>query len=146
MNTSRDTENYHGHKPISTRMHGVLDYVLGAVLLLAPNLFGFADADGPAVWVPRLIGALAIMQALVTRFELGLVKLMPMKFHLFNDFAAGAFLAASPWLLNFYDSANQRLWVPNLIAGIGILIVTAMTEKYPRSLSIDDRSRREVHA
>lgn len=149
MNHSRDTDTdtvRHDHKPISTRMHGMLDYVVGLVLLLAPNLFGFADADSAAVWVARLIGCLTILQAIITRYELGLLKLVPMRLHLFNDFVAGAFLAASPWLLNFYDAANQRLWVPHLAAGIAILIVTALTEKYPRTLSLGDRAHREAHA
>lgn len=132
------------HKPVTTRTHGMLDYVLGPVLFLAPNIFGFADLDGPAVWVPRLIGALTLLQAIVTRFELGLLKVMPMRFHLFNDYAAGAFLAASPWLFRFYDPANQRLWLPHLIAGLAILIVTAMTEKAPRQ--VEARDHRTAHA
>lgn len=132
-------------KPVTTRVHGILDYVLGPVLFLAPNIFGFAEVQGPAVWVPRLIGALVILQAIVTRFEVGVVKLMPMRFHLFNDYAAGIFLAASPWLLRFYDPANQRLWVPHLVAGLAIVIVTAMTEKAPRSMS-ESASPRQAHA
>jgi len=132
-------------KPVTTRTHGILDYVLGLVLFLAPNLFGFADVEGPAVWVPRLIGALTLLQAITTRFELGLIKLMPMRVHLFNDYAAGIFLAASPWLLRFYDSANQRLWLPHLAAGIAIVVVTAMTEKAPRSLAAG-APRHQAHA
>jgi hypothetical protein len=134
-------------RPITTLTHGVLDYVLGVVLFFVPNLLGFADLDGPAVWVPRLIGALSILQAIVTRYELGLVKLMPMRFHLFNDFAAGVFLAVSPWLLRFYDSANERLWLPHVVAGVAIVIVTAMTQRHPRRLYAgDDGKRREAHA
>ena len=147
MNTSTEIDRGHDRRPVTTRTHGVADYAVGAVLLLVPNLLGFAHVEGPAVWVPRLIGALSILQAIITRYELGLIKLMPMKFHLFNDFAVGAFLAASPSLLRFYDSANQRLWVPHLVAGIGILIITAMTEKHPRSLDVRGGSRRgEAHA
>jgi hypothetical protein len=140
MNTTRNNT-----KPVTTRTHGILDYVLGPVLFLAPNLFGFADVEGPAVWVPRLIGALALVQAIVTRFEVGLVKLLPMRFHLFNDYAAGIFLAASPWLLSFHDPANQRLWVPHVIAGVAILVVTALTEKAPRGVPVDTMSR-HAHA
>ncbi len=126
-------------------MHGILDYILGALLLLAPNLLGFAHLDGAAVWVPRIIGAVTILQSIVTRYELGLIKLMPMRVHLINDYLAGAFLAASPWLFGFYDPANQRLWVPHLVVGLGVLIVTAMTEKYPRNLTATD-ARPAAHA
>jgi hypothetical protein len=146
MNT-RENETHSSdvrHKPVTTRTHGILDYALGPVLFLAPNIFGFADMEGPAVWVPRLIGALTLLQAIVTRYEVGLVKMMPMRFHLFNDYAAGAFLAASPWLFRFYDPANQSLWLPHLIAGLSILIVTALTEKAPRHWHA--REHRAAHA
>ena len=41
-------------------MHGVIDYVLGVLLILAPFALGFAD-NGPAQWVPITLGAAAIL-------------------------------------------------------------------------------------
>jgi hypothetical protein len=120
-------------KIIPTRVHGILDYAVGLILLFAPNIFGFADVQGPAVWVPRVIAILALLQSLMTRYELGLVKVLPMRMHLAVDYVAGLLLAASPWLFRFYDPANQRLWTPHLIAGVAIFLVTLMTEKEPRA-------------
>ncbi|HEY0548251.1 MAG TPA: SPW repeat protein [Verrucomicrobiae bacterium] len=120
-------------KILPTRVHGMLDYPVGLILLLAPNIFGFADAQGAAVWVPRVIGILTLIQSLMTRYELGLVKVLPMRMHLGVDYAAGILLAASPWLFRFYDPTNQRLWVPHVIAGVAIFLVTLMTEREPRA-------------
>jgi len=34
---------------IPTKVHGILDYVVGVALIAAPWLFGFANVGGPAV-------------------------------------------------------------------------------------------------
>ena len=134
------------NRPITTRGHGMLDYPLGLVLLLTPNLLGFADVGGAAVWVPRIIGILTLVQSIFTRYELGLVKVLPMRMHLMNDYLAGAFLAASPWLFGFYDAVNQRIWLPHLIVGLGVLLATALTQKEPRQLRAGDRTHTPAHA
>jgi hypothetical protein len=124
----------------------MLDYPVGLALLFAPNLFGFAEMGGAAVLVPRIIGVITLVQSIFTRYELGVIKAMPMRMHLMNDYIAGVVLAASPWLFGFYDPANQRLWVPHLVVGLAILLVTAMTERSPRHLHVDDRGHRHAHA
>jgi hypothetical protein len=131
-------------KVLPTRVHGMLDYPVGLLLLLAPNLFGFAHLDGPAVWVPRVIGVLSLVQSLMTRYELGLIKVLPMRMHLMVDYIAGVLLAASPWLFGFYDPANQNIWVPHVIAGIALFLVTLMTESEPRQ--VVDRHHTPAHA
>jgi hypothetical protein len=83
-------------------------------LLAAPNLFGFAEVGGAAVWVPRVVGVIVLLQSICTRYELGLVKMLPMKMHLMNDYVASIFLAASPvalrlreWPLESVDAAPR---------------------------------------
>ncbi|TDU73152.1 SPW repeat-containing protein [Prosthecobacter fusiformis] len=108
-------------KPIPTSVHGMLDYPVGLLLLAAPNLFGFADQGGAAVLVPRLIGVIVIVQSLMTRYEAGVIKVLPMKIHLMNDYLAGALLLFSPWLFGFADSP-VNVWVPHVAAGLVVLI------------------------
>ena len=43
---------------IPTKVHGVLDYLVGAALIVAPWLFGFAGMGGPAVVIPIVQAAL----------------------------------------------------------------------------------------
>lgn len=119
-------------RPVSTYAHGVMDYVGGVVLLLAPNLFGFAD-DGPdaAIWVPRILGIAVLMQAVMTRYELGLAKLLPMRMHLWVDYVASLFLALSPWIFGFNDRA-PNVWLPHVIAGLGVFVMSLMTQHEPR--------------
>lgn len=118
-------------KNISTYAHGVIDYVVGFILLIAPNLFGFAHLGGPPVMVARLIGLVFILQALFTNFELGLFKLLPMRVHLFIDYVASIFLAISPWLFGF-NTDPKNVWVPHLLVGIALFVITLMTQTVPR--------------
>ncbi|HYF36946.1 MAG TPA: SPW repeat protein [Prosthecobacter sp.] len=118
-------------KIIPTLVHGILDYPVGLALLAAPQLFGFADSDGPQVLIPRLLGAVILLQSVMTRYELGMIKLLPMKAHLMNDYIGGALLAVSPWLFGFASQAPNR-WVPHLAFGLFILMTTAMTRTQPR--------------
>lgn len=100
-------------KHISSRSHGVLDYVVGALLLVAPFLFGFSE-DEPARNAAWIVGAGSLLYSLVTAYELSIAKIIPYRIHLGLDLAAGVFLAASPWLMGFAD----RIFALHLIVGL----------------------------
>lgn len=53
---------------IPLRMHMMGDLGLGAVLLLSPLIFGFADEGGPTRFMV-IAGALEILTALMTRWD-----------------------------------------------------------------------------
>jgi SPW repeat len=53
---------------IPLRMHLTGDLVLGAVLILSPLIFGFADEGGPTRFMV-IAGALELMTALMTRWD-----------------------------------------------------------------------------
>ncbi|HLU49613.1 MAG TPA: SPW repeat protein [Planctomycetota bacterium] len=112
---------------IPTRIHGVLDYLLGIVLILAPWLFGFA-ADGAETWVPVAVGIAILIYSFFTNYELGFVRSIPMGTHLTLDLLGGIFLAISPWLFGFAD----YVWVPHLVVGLVEIAAALMTESTPR--------------
>jgi hypothetical protein len=112
---------------IPTWLHGVLDYPLGLVLIAVPWLGGFADQTA-AMWVPVGIGIAMIVLSAMTRYEAGMVPILPMTTHLTFDALAGMLLASSPWLFGFAD----RVWMPHLIVGIGEFLAAMTTQVYPR--------------
>jgi len=118
-------------KHISSRSHGVLDYAAGVLLLVAPFLFGFADNE-PARNAAWIVGASALIYSLLTAYELGVVKLIPYRVHLGLDIAAGIFLAASPWLMDFADYIT---W-PHVTLGILEIGVALMSR--PAGATADD--------
>ena len=111
---------------ISTRTHGVLDYGIGLLLLVAPYLLGFATG-GPKQWVPMLVGAAIIGLALITDFELSVARIVPLPVHLGMDVAAGVLLLASPWLFGF---SNEVYW-PHVIVGLLEIGTGLMTRTTP---------------
>ncbi|HEX8281293.1 MAG TPA: SPW repeat protein [Chthoniobacterales bacterium] len=118
-------------KIISSTVHGILDYIVGLALLAAPNIFGFADGPTAAVWIPRILGLVILLQAIATDYELGVLRKLRFSMHLKNDYVAGLFLAASPWLFGFNKQPNN-VWMPHLVVGLFIFISTLMTNPQAR--------------
>jgi len=94
-------------------MHGVLDYLVGFLLIVAPWLLGFARG-GAETWTPVILGLGAIIYSLVTDYELGVAPVLSMKAHLLMDVVSGSLLAISPWLFRFSD----LVWLPHLVVGV----------------------------
>jgi hypothetical protein len=107
----------------------MLDYPVGIALIAAPWIFGFSDVGGAAVTVPIVIGALIIIQSLMTDYELSVADVLPLRMHLMLDVVAGAFLAASPWIFGFNDE-GANAWLPHLVVGIGLVASGLMTQAH----------------
>lgn len=111
---------------LSTKVHGVLDYLVGILLIAAPWLLNFARG-GAETWVPVILGAGAVIYSLMTDYELGVFRTISMDTHLALDLWSGIMLASSPWLFGFYDS----IYMPHLILGILEIGASLMTQRTP---------------
>ena len=88
---------------IPTSAHGMLDYAVSAINLVAPKLFRLEDVPSAAL-APRLVGE---AYSRFTNYGLGTVKLLPMPAPLVLNAAKGAFLASSPWLFGFASKGTR---------------------------------------
>lgn len=111
---------------IPTKVHGILDYMMGILLVSSPWFFDFAD-NGAETWVPVILGAGAIIYSLITDYELSLARTISMKTHLTLDLLSGVLLAASPWIFGFAD----YVYMPHLILGILEIGASLMTKTRP---------------
>ena len=111
---------------VSTRTHGMIDYVAGIVIAASPWIFGFADG-GTAQWIPVVIGLVLLASSLMTDYELGAVRVIPMPVHLGLDLLAGLLLAVSPWLFGF----SGYVWLPHLILGAFEIMTSLITRTTP---------------
>ncbi len=111
---------------IPTKVHGVIDYLAGALFIASPWLFGFDDG-GAAQWVPIAVGILALVVSLFTNYELGAIKRLPMPVHLMCDVLEGVVLLASPWIFGFAD----YVYLPHVIFGIFAISAGLLTDKVP---------------
>ena len=113
-------------KILSTKTHGMMDYVMGILLIASPWIFGFATG-GAEQWIPIILGASALVYSMLTDYEYGVSKTISMKTHLNIDLLSGIFLAASPWIFGFSD----RVVAPHLILGLLEIGAALMTKTTP---------------
>jgi SPW repeat-containing protein len=111
---------------IPTRVHGMIDYIVGIVLFISPWLFGFSH-DRLATLVPVVLGLGTIVYSLLTNYEIGVVHAIPMIAHLWIDLLAGLLLLLSPWLLGF---AHHVTW-PHVIIGALEIMVVLVSSRVP---------------
>lgn len=123
---------------ISTRIHGVLDYLTAAALIVLPLLLlfgagGGGEAAGAAARDPYttagwfLVGpGLALLGlSLLTRYELGAVRAVPMPAHLWTDAGLGVFLILAPWVFGF----AAAIWWPHVLAGVAEIGAALLTRR-----------------
>lgn len=107
-------------KPIPRPVHAVLDYSYAALFSAAPELVGFTDEE-IAARLSRLVSAGVLTTSLLTRYELGLIKVVPFKAHLAADVAVGLVTLGTPFLFGF--SRNKR--ARNFFVALGAFSVMA---------------------
>jgi hypothetical protein len=125
-------------KVLSTKAHGILDYLVGVLLIAAPWLLGFAR-NGAETWVPVVLGVSTIIYSLLTNYELGVSRTISMRTHLTLDFISGVLLAASPWIFGFSD----YVYLPHLILGLFEIGAVMLTETVPNT---ETSGSRHTHA
>ncbi|WMJ73136.1 SPW repeat protein [Cytophagaceae bacterium ABcell3] len=113
---------------ISTRAHAYMDYIIGALLIIAPWLLGFA-AGGAETIIPVVLGIGTILYSMFSDHEMSASRKLPMNTHLSIDIVAGIFLAVSPWLFGF----SGLVWLPHLLVGIVMLLGGIFTSKVAES-------------
>ncbi len=111
---------------LPTRIHGILDYLLGALLIGSPWLLGFA-AGGAETWTAVGAGAAVVLYSLFTHYELGAVERIDVPVHLLLDAVVGVALAVSPWLLGF----DTLVWIPHVVLGAVSILSAAVTDTVP---------------
>jgi hypothetical protein len=112
---------------IPTKFHAPLDYIVGVALIAAPWIFQFSDVTAATV-VSVVLGIGLIAYSLFSNYKLGVWKVAPMAVHNLFDIAAGAFLAASPWIFGFADE-SANVWVPLVVVGLAAVFLGLTTKQ-----------------
>jgi hypothetical protein len=110
-------------KPVSARVHGVLDYATVAAFLNAPMVFGFHGT--PAAIVYWLAGIHLLMTG-CTDFPVGLFMWIPFKVHGVIELFAGILLLIAPWAFGFAQDVAARNFF--LAMAIILLVIVALTD------------------
>jgi VIT1/CCC1 family predicted Fe2+/Mn2+ transporter len=109
--------------PIPLFLHGLIEYIAAAVLVVAPFLLGF-DSDS-AVAVSIVAGVLVIFVAATTNGPTSLVNQVPLAVHVLLDYVLAGLLIAAPFLFGFSDETAPTAFFIGL--GVAHLLVTVGT-------------------
>jgi hypothetical protein len=116
--------------PLNT--HGILDYVIGAVLVASPYVFGFSQIpEAASVFLALGIGLIAY--SLLTRYKYSVLKLVPIPLHMFLDAAIGVFIMLAPSLFAYQALLTTGQYVLHFALGLGTLAFVALTGPTDRS-------------
>ena len=114
---------------IPTKVHGAVDMATGPALIAAPTLLRMNGNKGATI-PPRAVGAAALVNALLTDYEFGLKRLLPMRTHLALDAVGGITLAATPFLTRA-SKKGVRHWLPHAVLGANEVFLALTTKQRP---------------
>jgi hypothetical protein len=113
--------------PLSARLHGLLEYLIGGFFIASPFIFGFDANASVAIGV---VGGIAlILMAATAQTGPSLSGMIPVGLHVLFDVVLAAFLVASPFIFGFPgEAAPTGLFIG---AGVVHLLVTIATRFLP---------------
>jgi hypothetical protein len=111
---------------ISLRTHNILDYVIGAVLILSPFLFGFADIN--AARNLYVLGGIAlIVYSLFTNYYYAIAHVIPLGVHMTLDALLGILVILAPAMFGYRDLLTDGQYALHIVLGIGAVGLVALT-------------------
>lgn len=108
---------------LTSKSHGVLDYIFSAFLLASPALF---HMEGSVSNITYALGVAHLLITILTRFEVGIIKLIPFRIHGLIEIAVALLLVG----LAFWFNSQQNdfgFYYYLAIAGI-IMVVFVITD------------------
>lgn len=127
-------------------LHAIADYAVALTLIVVALVVG---GSGLAVASGVTVGAVVLVVSMLTRYPLGVVKVLPFQVHSAGDYLAAALLIGSPFALGF-TSSDRGLTIVYIAAGVAVLGVSLITNyqyaapRQPATVKVtatgDDRS------
>lgn len=102
-------------------MHGVLDYLSAVLMLVLPRALNWSDQ---ATLLLTIAGIGVLGASLLTRYELGALRVLPMKAHLALDLLTGALLLGAALALTGEPNAVRATLAVLGVSEIGAALLT----------------------
>jgi len=129
-------------KFITPKIHSYIDYLMSALLLFFPWIFG-KELQGPDAWIPFVAGITILTFTILTRFRHEHFGIIPIRTHLIGDIIIGLAIAASPW----YSVFTQMSGTLHIVVGLAIVVVAILTDSDPSSgrIKVEPGQRQKLH-
>ncbi len=112
---------------ITSKMHGVLDYITVLIFALSPSLFNLSEVGTTIAYT---LAVVHLLMTLLTGFSMGIIKMIPFQYHGYVEFAVGVILAVAPWFLTNILSYTDQLYF-SVMGGVIFLVWLLTTYKSP---------------
>jgi len=112
--------------PIALNMHAAIEPLIAIVIIAAPWIFGFSDAEDAKV-VCIAVGAVMLIAGSMTDWRLSIARVIPLRIHMMTDLALGAVLILAPFVLGFGDNGGATRFT--VIAGV-LEILAALATRW----------------
>jgi hypothetical protein len=113
-------------RPVDATLHGVVDYSAGALLTTVFPLLAGIEGTRAARQI-RTAGAIHAGYSTITKYPLGVVKLLPYQAHLALDALGAVALAATPFVTGQYKRGRSQ-WLPHVALSLFELSSLAITD------------------
>ncbi len=110
-------------KIISSKTHGILDYLTVVFLLASPAIFSM---EAPLSTITYVLGIVHLCLTLLTNFEAGVIKVIPFRVHGLIEIVVAIGLAILAFW--FYKHVNSLGFYYYMTLGIVILLVFILTD------------------
>jgi len=109
---------------LSSANHGIVDYVAGIALIIAPFILKLGGSNPLALWISVATGIIVIIVSLATKYQYGVFKLIPFDGHLILDLLAATSFMFVPVLLKL-EGIEEAYFYINAVTVYLVVAVTA---------------------
>ncbi len=111
---------------ISLKTHNIIDYVIAAILVFTPFVFGFSEIDA-ARNIYLILGLGLAAYSLMTKYYYCVARVIPLGVHMTFDAAAGVVLIISPYLFDYRADITAMQNAIHFVLGAGAIGLVGIT-------------------
>lgn len=108
---------------ITRTIHAYLDYPVAVALIVLPFLLGLGASDPLALYVSPVVGVAALLLTVFTDHDLGLVRILPYRFHLAVDLLVGVGFLLLPLAFGF-SGLDAAYYLANGAAVVAVIALS----------------------
>lgn len=108
---------------VTPNQHGIGDHVAACTLIVMPFVLDLGASSPLAKWISVGMGVFLISYSLLTKYRLGVLKMLPFPGHLAIDKLDAVIFAVSPFLFHF--TGIDFLYY--LIVAISVVLIVVVT-------------------
>jgi hypothetical protein len=113
---------------VTRQVHAYLDYPVAISLMALPFVLGLGVSNPLAKWLSVVTGAAAFLLPVFTNHELGIIKVLPFRYHLAVDRMVGVTYVLAPIVLGFTGLDAAYYWA-NAAALLAVTLLFNSSER-----------------